>query len=202
MSEEVYKQLVSLETEHPIWDRFFAVAPLVVIGTREAHGGYDLAPKHMAAPLGWENYFGFVCTPAHGTYRNVRRDGAFTVSFPRPEQVVLTSLSASPRCDDGSKQQLAALPTMPARLVDGVFLQDAYLLLECELDRIVDGFGSCSLIAGRVLAAHVHREALRRADRDDQEALLRSPLLAYLHPGRFATISDSNSFPFPAGFRR
>ena len=44
---------VSLGVEHPIWNRFFHVAPLIVVGTRETHGGYDLAPKHMAAPMGW-----------------------------------------------------------------------------------------------------------------------------------------------------
>lgn len=27
------------------------------------------------------------------------------------------------------------------------------------------------------------------------------PLLAYLSPGRFAEISESRAFPFPAGFR-
>ena len=25
------------------------------LGTREPDGGYDLAPKHMATPLGWDN---------------------------------------------------------------------------------------------------------------------------------------------------
>lgn len=202
MSEEVYKQLVSLETEHPIWDRFFAVAPLVVIGTREAHGGYDLAPKHMAAPLGWENYFGFVCTPAHGTYRNVRRDGAFTVSFPRPEQVVLTSLSASPRCDDGSKPITGALPTFPAETVDAVFVDDGYLFLECELHQFVDDLGDNSLIIGRIVKARVAEDELRDHELDDEDLVFKAPLLAYLYPGRFAEISRSTKMPFPAGFKR
>ena len=30
--------LVNLNTEAPIWDQFFMVAPLVVVGTREATG--------------------------------------------------------------------------------------------------------------------------------------------------------------------
>ncbi|MGQ9871755.1 flavin reductase [Leptodesmis sp.] len=97
------------------------MAPLVVIGTREPDGGYDLAPKHMAMPIGWENYFGFVCTPRHHTYQNVLREQAFTVSFPRPEQVVLASLSAAPRCEEDAKPALAALPILPASVVDGVF---------------------------------------------------------------------------------
>ncbi len=49
--------LVALGVEYPIWDRFFQVSPLVVIGTKEPDGSFDLAPKHMA--MGWENYFVF-----------------------------------------------------------------------------------------------------------------------------------------------
>jgi hypothetical protein len=28
------------------------------------------------------------------------------------------------------------------------------------------------------------------------------PLLAYIHPGRFATVQESFAFPLPAGFQR
>jgi len=131
--------LVSLDLDQPIWERFFTVAPLVMVGTRERDGTYDLAPKHMAMPLGWGNYFGFICTPRHHTYSNIRRTREFTVSFPRPSQVLTVSLTATPRCDHDRKPALNALPTIPAQLVDGVFLQDAYLNLECQLIRIVDG---------------------------------------------------------------
>ena len=90
--------LVALGTEHPVWDRFFHASPLVVVGTREEDGSFDLAPKHMAMPVGWENWFGFVCTPRHATYGNAKREGVFTVSFPRPSQVLSASL-ASARLD-------------------------------------------------------------------------------------------------------
>lgn len=40
------------------------VAPLVIIGSREPDGGFDLAPKHMAMPVGWQNYYCFA-RPAH-----------------------------------------------------------------------------------------------------------------------------------------
>ena len=43
--------LVHLDMSQPIWDRFFWVAPLVVVGTKEDER-YNLAPKHMAFPLG------------------------------------------------------------------------------------------------------------------------------------------------------
>ncbi len=194
--------LVTIDTDQPIWERFFTVFPLVVVGSREADSSYDLAPKHLAMPMSWENHFGFVCTPRHGTYQNVKREGVFTVSYPKPSQVVLASLAASPRCGDGSKPASGALPTLPAREIEGVFVRDSYLYLECALDRIIDGFGQNSLITGRILTAHAQQESLRELEQDDSEVFRNSPLLAYLYPGRFATIRESFSFPFPKGFKR
>lgn len=194
--------LVELDVRQPVWDRFFWVAPLVLVGTMEADGSHDLAPKHMAFPVGWENYFGFVCTPRHHTYGNIQRDGVFTVSYPRPTQLVLTSLAASPRCEAESKPSLSALPVFPASQVNGVLLKGGSAFLECELERIVDGFGVNSLIVGRVVAARIAEDAERMDDGDDQALVHQSPLLAYLNPGRFATIDDSYSFPFPAGMKK
>jgi hypothetical protein len=39
-------------------------------------------------------------------------------------------------------------------------------------------------------------------ERDEQDIIHDSPLLAYLNPGRYASIDESRSFPFPAGFMR
>ncbi|QDU98898.1 flavin reductase [Lignipirellula cremea] len=153
--------LVSLDVLLPIWGRFFAVSPLIVVGSLEENSEWNFAPKHMATPLGWENYFGFACTPEHGTYANIRRNGEFTVTYVRPTQVLLASLAASGREQQGQKPALAALPTFPAKRVAGRFLADGYLFLECELDRIVDGFGANSLIAGKVVEAHIDEDSLR-----------------------------------------
>jgi len=201
-SEAKPNALVELDTGTPVWDRFFWIAPLVLIGTLEADGSHDLAPKHMALPMGWENYFGFVCTPSHHTYGNARREGAFTVSYPRPGQLVLTSLAASPRCDNETKPALDALPVFAAERVPGVLVEGCTAFLECELDRIIDGFGGNSLIVGRVVAARVAEDALRLREGDDAALIHDAPLLAYLNPGRFAAIEDSFSFPFPAGMKK
>lgn len=190
-----------MPVDAPIWNRFFTVAPLVLVGTREGDG-HDLAPKHMAMPLGWDNYFCFVCSPDHATQVNAERTGEFTISFPRPGQIVETSLAAAPRAEDSSKPSLAAVPTFPAREVDGVLVQDAYLWLECKLDRIIDGFGRNTLVIGEVVAASVEEDALRASDSDDAEVIREQPLLAYLSPGRFASVSQSFSFPFHANFKR
>ena len=40
------------------------------------------------------------------------------------------------------------------------------------------------------------------SDGDDNDLIHESPLLAYLSPGRYARVENSNSFPFPANFMR
>ena len=201
MSDQSEK-LIELDLERPIWDSFFNVYPLVVIGTKEPDGTDDLAPKHLAIPVSWENYFGFVCTPNHRTYQNIVRTQQFTVTYARPTQVVLASLAATPRCEDGSKPIVDQLPTIPAKDVDAVLMKDGYLFLECTLHKIYDDFGNNSLITGRILSARIANDALRIADGDDQQLLQQAPLLAYLYPGRFAEISNTQKMPLPKGFKR
>jgi flavin reductase (DIM6/NTAB) family NADH-FMN oxidoreductase RutF len=202
MPVQPLQKLVNIDLAKPIWDRFFWVSPLCVVGTLEEDGTPDLAPKHMATPMGWQNYFGFVCTPRHSTYRNIERDGVFTVSMPRPDQVVLASLCAAPRCEDSAKPIVDALQTRPASVVEGVLLAQSYLFLECELERTVDGFGENSLVVGRIVHAAVAPDSVRTLERDRRDMIRNAPLLAYLPPGRFARIEETFSFPFPEGFER
>ena len=199
--EKPQDEWISLGIDAPIWERFYTVNPLVVVGTREGDG-WDLAPKHMAFPLGWDNYYAFVCSPEHATYRNVVEHGVFTVTYPRPSQVAVASLTASVPDDEGERRELALLETVPATRVDGIFLKEGYLFLECELERTVDEFGRNSLVVGEVVAAHVHRDAIRTSEDVEGGPLRRVPLLAYLHPGRFTRVDASEPFPFPADFRR
>lgn len=194
--------LIELDTSSSIWESFYTVFPLVVIGTREADGSDDLAPKHMAMPMSWKNHFGFVCTPRHNTYQNILRDRQFTVTYMRPSQTVLASLAATPRCEDGSKPITASLPTFEASTVNAVFVEQGYLFLECELEQMVDDLGENSLILGRIIKARIAEDAMRSSDQDDEDLVYNSPLLAYLYPGRFSEISNSNQLPFPAGFKR
>ncbi len=184
------------------WQACFTVAPLVLIGSRGDDDEYSFAPKHLAMPLGWGRSFGFVCTPRHTTFRNVVARRAFTVTFPRPDQVVLASLAAAPRGEDDIRSELRALETCAAEMVEGRFLVNGYFFLECTLRTVLDSLDHGSLVVGEVVRAHVHRDASRGDDRDDQDVVSAAPLLAYLSPGRFATISESHAFPFPAGFKR
>jgi len=191
--------LISLNLDAPVWERFFTVSPLVLVGTREASGADDLAPKHMVMPVGWSNYFAFVCTPKHNTWHNVKREGVFSVTYPRPSQVVQTSLAATPRCGDEDKTALLALPSFPGEKTGCPLVEGGYVFLECELDQIIDGFGEDSLIIGQIISARVDRRALRMSDRDDHDLIHNAPLLAYVPPARFAVIDETQSFPFSSG---
>ncbi len=192
--------LIPLKIEKGLWKHFFTVSPLIIVGTKE-DDSYNLAPKHMATPLGQGPYFAFVCTPRHNTYHNIREHKVFSVSFPRPEQIVESSLLAEPRSDSTEpKWTVDSLATSSATTIDTLVLKDAYLILECELDRIVDGFDNYSLIIGKISAASVDGGFLRSKDKDDQDLIFRHPLMAYLAYGRFAEIKDSVAFPFPKNF--
>jgi flavin reductase (DIM6/NTAB) family NADH-FMN oxidoreductase RutF len=195
-------KLVELDTGESLWDRCFMVAPLVLVGTRDDDGSLDLAPKHMAFPMGWQNYFGFVCSPRHHTQTNIERSGVFTVSYPKPSQVLYASLAASPRLTDGPKTILQAFTTFDATEIDGAFIEDAYLFLECRRFKTVDGFGENCLITGEVVAAYADPDYLRGVEMDEQELIHDHPLFAYLPPSRFASITRSNAFPFPVNMKR
>ncbi|MGI9235525.1 MAG: flavin reductase [Woeseiaceae bacterium] len=195
-------KLVDVDTSVPVWEQFFTVAPLVLIGTNDADGALDLAPKHMVTPMGWQNYFGFVCTPRHATCSNIDRGGVFTVSYPKPSQVLTTSLAASPRMDTGSKPVIDYLETFPAKNIEGQFIKDGYLFFECRHYKTIGGFGENCLITGEIIAAYAEEGFLRHGEDDDQETIHDAPLFAYLSPGRFATIDRSNAFPFPEAMKK
>lgn len=194
--------MISLDCGVPIWDRFYVARPLVIVGTTEPDGTIDLAPKHLAGPVSWENLWGFVCCERHATFRNAVRTGVFTVSYPNVDQIVAVSLAAAPRLPDDSKPSLKAVPTEPARVVDGALVAGARIHLECELDRTVDDLGPNTLVIGRIVAAAVDERAERLLDREDSHTISDAPILVYLQPDRFASVDRSRSFPFHEGWSR
>jgi flavin reductase (DIM6/NTAB) family NADH-FMN oxidoreductase RutF len=195
------RRLVDIDTSEPVWERFFTVAPLVLIGTIDEDGAIDMAPKHMVTPMGWQNYFGFVCTPSHATCANIERTGEFTVSYPKPSQVLYAGLAASPRVG-GGKPILDLFETFPADKVAGAFIEDAYLYFECRHFKTITGFGENCLITGEIVAARAESSFIRASEHDSQDLIHDSPLFAYLSPGRFTAIDRSNAFPFPAEMKK
>lgn len=188
----------TLQDESP-FECTFSPHSLVVVGTKDADGEYNLAPKHMITPIG-EDHFGFVCSSEHHTADNIRRLEEFTVSYPRPEQILSISLSAEPRDQTGHKPDLKQLETVQAPNTDAVFIQSSYLFLECTLQEVVTLPEEILFFIGAITDKHAHQDALRSTEQDDADLLHDNPLLAYLHPGRYASIQESNAFPFPQDF--
>lgn len=203
MNEDNFDNFISLDVEDNLWNHFYTVAPLVVIGSKEDEA-YDLSPKHMVTPIGFSNYLGFVCTPRHRTYHNVKKEKSFTVSFVRPSQVLLTSLAAIPRCEDNhyTKEIVNKIPTIQTTKEDNIFIADSYVLLECSLYKIIDGFDDYSIITGQIDAAFVHKDYKIFSEVDEQKHVYNNPLLAYVAQGRFASIKETFSFPYPKDFQR
>lgn len=194
--------LINISVDGDFWERFFLPFPLVVIGSKEGDK-FDMAPKHMAIPLSWENHFGFVCTKRHATYHNIKKHGFFTVSYPKVEQLAITSLSASQRVGSKNKKMiLDHFNYTPAKKIEGVFLEHSFLMLECELLKIYDDFGINSLITGKIIYARVDEDYLRNIDRNEQVQIYTHPVLSYIHPGRYAAIKDTAVFPFPKDFKK
>ncbi len=194
--------LTPLNMEFPVWDQIFTVHPLVVVGTVNPDKSPNFAPKHMAFPLGWDNYFGFVCTPNHTTYQNIKISGEFTVTYPKPDQLVTTSLTASPRTDENKKPALDTLRTFEASNIDGYFLKDGYTFLECKLIKVVDGFGENSLILAEIVAAQAWSNVIKNPSRTDDESIYNHPRLVFISPGRYAVIDKTYAFPFPKNFKK
>lgn len=201
--QDPFKDFISLDVKESIWEHFYTVAPLVVIGSKEGDG-FDLAPKHMATPLGFSDYFGFVCTPRHNTYHNIKKHLRFSVSFVKPDQILLSSLAAIPRCSvkDFTHDITEQLPTLSSEDGNSIFLLDSYVMLDCSLYKVIDGFDDYSLITGRIENAMVHKNYKIVSDEGNQKQLYEHPLLAYIAQGRFATVKETLRYPFPKDFLR
>jgi len=55
---------------------------------------------------------------------------------------------------------------------------------------------------GLSIAAYAEPDFVRSSERDSMELLAENPLLAYVSPGRFASIERTNAFPFPADMKK
>lgn len=187
---------VPLDVGSQFWPDVYTVAPLVLVGTLEADGSPDVAPKHQATPIGHGPLFGFACSGAHATYRNAVATGTFTVGYPTAEMVLQASLAAAPRDAEGAKPTLDLLSLSPARTIEGVLVDGCRLQLECRMHDVLADLDDSVFVVGRVVAAY----ASERAMRVNGGQLTTSPPLAYLHPGKVTAVHDAKDFPYHRGF--
>jgi len=198
-----FKDFITLNVQESIWEHFYTVAPLVVVGTKEKNG-FDLAPKHMVTPIGFSDYIAFVCTPRHSTYHNIEKEKKFTISFVKPDQILLSSLAAIPRCSVNSfpNDITDNIPTISTEKGENIFIADSYVLFDCDLHKIIDGFDDYSIITGKIKLALVHKDYKIISDEGQQTQIYENPLLAYIAQGRFASIKETLSYPYPKDFHR
>ena len=98
--------------------------PLVLIGTSDRMGKLILRPSIWLHPWAGDNYFGFVCTPSIQLIKISGTKRCLPSTYVRPTQLLLSSLAASPRCEeDPDKSILSMFQTVPASNVDALFLQ-------------------------------------------------------------------------------
>ena len=98
--------------EAPLWTRFFSVAPLVLVGTKEGDH-FDIAPKHMAMPLGWKDFYCFCLQRPARDLPKRRRARRLHGELLGEELIAQTGLAASARLSDASKPGPAVLSTFP-----------------------------------------------------------------------------------------
>ena len=143
------EDLVEISTEAPIWERFFTVAPLVLVATKRAA---TTTSRRSISPCRSAGRTTSASSAARRTrrHRNLEAHPEFTVSFPRGRPDRQSSLlAAGSRLDDRSKPTLAPFrSSRPARWT-ACSSRAAALYLECALERVIDGFGENSLIVGR-----------------------------------------------------
>ena len=113
MREHARHNLVTFREDQPVWDRVFTVNPAGA--GRDQGGERRVRPRPQAHGVahGLGELLRVRLYPAPRTYHNARREGVFTVSYPRPTQVVLASLAASPSEGDGSKAAAGRAADLP-----------------------------------------------------------------------------------------
>lgn len=75
-------------------------------------------------------------------------------------------------------------------------------MLDCSAHKIIDGFDDYSLITGKINSAKVHQDYKIVSDEGHQKQIYDHPLLAYIAQGRFASIKETLSYPYPKDFQR
>ena len=90
--------VLEIPTDSAIWDRFFMVAPLAIVGTRT--GTATISLRSTRRCRSGANFFCFVYPEPRDLPERPREHGEF-VFVPRPDQLVETSLAAHPRRPDG-----------------------------------------------------------------------------------------------------
>jgi flavin reductase (DIM6/NTAB) family NADH-FMN oxidoreductase RutF len=94
------------------------------------------------------------------------------------------------------------LTSFPSVVVKPPRIKECYLHLECRLVEIKD-LEDVSIILGKIVARSADEEASfkRGKSKENIRLLLKRPLLAYVYPDHYASISVANEFIFPKNYK-
>ena len=163
---------------------------VVLVGTVEETGAFDLAPKtsaffaSTALPA-----VGFSCNTTHHTACNISRTGAFVVNVPEASHAAKiwdVFLRAS-------QERLAAAGwhARAGDVVAGACWDEAVAQLECTHHATIEIAGEEIVIIGRVVAARLRATLVTDVDGAGPAAAYRvlDPLF-YLQPGLFTGLGE------------
>ncbi len=134
--------------------------PLFLITTRKANGAANACLHSWSSFSGDAGGFFAILgglMPGGHTFRNILREGVFCVNFLGAEHLDACLRTVEHNGDDTDELAAAGLTAEPAQAVDAPRVAEAFLTLECRLERHLDlsGRGITELVIGRVMHAAV-----------------------------------------------
>lgn len=168
------------------WKPLVTIKPLILVTTRSGKGVNNGAVKSLALQCSFEPYrYGFVCTPDHDTYKNIKETREFGINFPAPEFEKNIMSFGRDFPEDIDEMMEAGIQVFYSEKGSVPLISDCYFSLECRLDQIIDWENS-SLIIGRVYMGWANSDYIQKTDKEKLE----DGILSYLYPVGLRSFRD------------
>jgi len=131
------------------------VRPVVVVTTISERGVPNAAPFSLNTPVSFEPpLYGFSCSPAHDTWRNIQANREFVVNVAGKDFGELMEVLETDFPYEENELEHAGLTEEQAKTVKPPRIKEAVAWLECKFEKGVE-LGNHIWITGRVLAVGV-----------------------------------------------
>lgn len=135
------------------------VRPVVVITTISKKGIPNAAPFSLSTPVSFEPpLYGFSCSPAHDTWKNIQETGEFVVNVAGKGFGELMHVLETDYPYEDNEIEHAGLTEEKAKTVKPPRIKEAMAWIECKQEKNVE-LGNHIWIVGRVLAAGVQDDS-------------------------------------------
>ncbi len=143
-----------MELEGKVYPKLL-VRPVVVITTISERGIPNAAPFSANSLVSFEPpLYGFSCSPAHDTWKNIRENGEFVVNIAGKDLGELMHVLEIDYPYEDNEIEHAGLREENAKAVNPPRIKEAIAWIECKLEKYVE-LGDHIWITGRALAAGV-----------------------------------------------